>query len=135
MESVAREDARREHRLHIASKPFRRMVLSSSNLGLHEETVPLFASRSLHLPPSPKKKLAVPRQCSLMQAKTPSIHQSHQHSRRKKINKLHNLTFFIQRVSNNPEMSVSSKSGTVALLIIVAVQGVKGGGVVVEVSQ
>lgn len=134
MESVAREDARRKHRLHIASKPFRRMVLSSSNLGLHEATVPPFASRSLHLPPSPPKKLAFLRQCSLMQAKTPSIHQSHQHSRRRK-NKLHNLTFFIQRVSNNPEMSVSSKSGTVALLIIVAVQGVKGGGVVVEVSQ
>lgn len=41
----------------------------------------------------------------------------------------------VQRVSNNPEKTVSISSGTTALLVTVAVQGVRGGGVVVEVSQ
>lgn len=56
VESAMREDKVWEQRFNIASKPFRRMVLSVLYLGLNEALRSLLLPRSLHIPP-PKTNL------------------------------------------------------------------------------
>ncbi len=113
MENVVREDEERKHRLQIASKPFRRMVLSSLQSGLHEATPsPLHPIHFTTLPPK-KKKTCFHQTMRRNRGKDPQHSSSFifiptENAPRK----LQNVLPFYPENVHNPEETASSKNSS-----------------------